>query len=106
MRRQDVFARDGYRCVYCGEVYEPEELTIDHVQPRVRGGDGSLGNVVTACKACNTRKGHRRLATFLRDEPASREHFFHYATHVHRRHLRDIAEEIEKGGLGKLRDGA
>ena len=106
MRRQDVFARDNFRCVYCGLVYEPEELTIDHVQPRVRGGDGSLGNVVTACKACNTRKGHRRLAQFLRDEPASREHFFRYATHVHRRHLRDIAEEIEKGGLGKLRGGA
>ena len=101
MKRQDVFARDGWRCVYCGLVYEPELLTIDHVQPRVRGGDGSLGNVVTACGACNTRKGHRRLAEFLRDERESRENFFRFATHVHRRHLRAIAEEIEKGGLGK-----
>lgn len=104
MRRQDVFARDEFRCVYCGLVYEADELTIDHVQPRVRGGDGSLGNVVTACKACNTRKGHRRVAEFLRDEPASRVNFFHYATHVHRRHLRDIEEELRRGGLGKLRE--
>ena len=85
-------------------MYEPELLTIDHVQPRVRGGDGSGGNVVTACGACNTRKGHRRLAEFLRAEPVSRANFFRYATHVHRRHLRDIQEEIERGGLGKLRE--
>jgi 5-methylcytosine-specific restriction endonuclease McrA len=100
----DVFARDGYRCVYCGEVFEADALTIDHVQPRVRGGDGSLGNVVTACGACNTRKGHRRVAQFLRDEPASRANFFRLATHVYRRHLRDIEEELRKGGLGKLRE--
>jgi 5-methylcytosine-specific restriction endonuclease McrA len=104
LRRQDVFARDDYRCVYCGEVFEPGELTVDHVQPRLRGGDGSLGNVVTACSACNTRKGHRRIAEFLRDEPASRDNFFRLAAHVHRRHLRDIAEELRRGGLGKLRE--
>ena len=104
MRRQDVFARDEYRCVYCGQVFEADGLTVDHVQPRVRGGDGSLGNVVTACGACNTRKGHRRLAEFLRDERVSRENFFRFAMHVHRRHLRAITEEIEKGGLGKLRE--
>ena len=104
MRRQDVFARDEYRCVYCGQVFEGDALTVDHVQPRVRGGDGSLGNVVTACGACNTRTGHRRLAEFLRDERESRENFFRFATHVHRRHLRDIEEEIEKGGLAKKRE--
>jgi 5-methylcytosine-specific restriction endonuclease McrA len=104
LRRLDVFARDEFRCVYCGQVFEPAELTLDHVQPRVRGGDGSLGNVVTACGACNTRKGHRRLAGFLRDEPASRHNFFRYATHVHRRHLRAIEEELARGGLTSLGD--
>ena len=104
MRREDVFARDGWRCVYCGQVYEPALLTIDHVQARVRGGDGSLGNVVTACSACNTRKGHRRVAEFLRAEPASRASFFALAVHVHRRHLKAIEEELRKGGLGKVRE--
>ena len=104
MKRELVFARDEYRCVYCGQVFEAAALTIDHVQPRVRGGDGSGGNVVTACTTCNTRKGHRRVAEFLRDEPASRDNFFRHATHVHRRHLRDIEEELRRGGLGKLRE--
>ena len=56
----------GRRCVYCGETFASAELTVDHVQPRVRGGDRSGGNLVTACGACNVAKGHRRLAEFLR----------------------------------------
>lgn len=99
-----MFARDDYRCVYCGQVCETEALTIDHVQPRVRGGDDSGGNVVTACSACNTRKGHRRIAEFLRAEPVSRANFFAYAVHVYPRHLRAIEEELRRGGLGKLRE--
>ena len=57
MRREQIFARDEYRCVYCGERFEPDLLTVDHVQPRMRGGDRSGGNLVTACGACNARKG-------------------------------------------------
>ena len=45
---------------YTASLYEA--LTVDHVQPRVRGGDRSGGNLVTACAACNLTKGHRRLA--------------------------------------------
>ena len=37
MRREQVFARDSYHCVYCGEAFEPDALTVDHVQPRMRG---------------------------------------------------------------------
>lgn len=100
-----MFARDGYRCVYCGEVYPPEELTLDHVQARVRGGDHSGGNLVTACAPCNTRKGHRRLSEFLAAEPAARASFFRFAArHVWPRHLRAVKEEIEKRLGTKIRD--
>jgi 5-methylcytosine-specific restriction endonuclease McrA len=94
VRRRDVFARDAYRCVYCGEVFPEAALTVDHVQARVRGGDRSGGNLVTACGACNVAKGHRRLATFLRDEPAARANFFRLAVHVWPRHLRGVREEL------------
>ena len=95
-----MFERDGYRCVYCGQTFPAEELTVDHVQARARGGDHSAGNLVTACSGCNTRKGRRRLAEFLAAEPATRALFFHHARHVWPRHLRAIEEElkgIEKG---------
>ncbi len=94
MKRTRIYERDGYRCVYCGERFPAEELTLDHVQPRVRGGDRSDGNLVTACGGCNTRKGHRRLAAFLRDVPVARENFFRYAVHVWPRLLRDLRDDV------------
>ena len=44
------------RCHYCGRRVPPGELTMDHVVPVVRGGRSSRGNVVPACKECNTNK--------------------------------------------------
>ena len=95
MRREDVFARDDHRCVYCGGEFPVEQLSVDHVQPRVKGGDRSGGNLVTACGGCNTRKGHRRLAEFLAAEPDARAHFFRLARHVWPRHLRAVREELD-----------
>ena len=97
MKREEVFARDGHRCVYCGEVFAADELTIDHVQPRVRGGDRSGGNLVTACGGCNVLKGHRRLADFLRANPSTHANFRRYATHVWPRHLRVLEQELDEG---------
>ena len=99
MKRDEVFARDGYRCVYCGEVFPAESLSIDHVQPRARGGDHSAGNLVTACEGCNVRKGHRRLAEFLAGDAIARASFFRYATHVWERHLRAVREELRARGI-------
>ena len=90
-----MFARDEYRCVYCGEVHPVDALTVDHVQARVRGGDRSGGNLVTACTGCNVLKGHRRLSEFLAESMVARENFFRYAKHVWPRHLRSVQEEIE-----------
>jgi 5-methylcytosine-specific restriction endonuclease McrA len=95
MKRDQIFERDRYRCVYCGEVFPAEELTVDHVQARVRGGDRSGGNLVTACGTCNTAKGHRRIGDFLRDNPGARAHFFRYALHLWPRLLRAIREAMK-----------
>lgn len=43
-------------CHYCGKTFLPEELTMDHVVPIIRGGKSIRGNVVPACKECNSRK--------------------------------------------------
>ena len=96
MKRTDIFTRDEFRCVYCGEQFAADELTLDHVQPRVRGGDRSEGNLVTACRGCNTLKGHRRLAEFLSAEPVARKHFFALATAVWPRHLRAVEEQLAR----------
>ena len=55
--RRVLFARDGWRCQYCGS--NGGKLTLDHVVPRSRGGDSVWENVVTSCAPCNLRKGDR-----------------------------------------------
>ena len=83
--------------MYCGERFEPDLLTVDHVQPRLRGGDRSGGNLVTACGACNARKGSLRLAEFLGADEAAREHFFRLAAgHVWPRILKTLEEELQR----------
>ncbi len=57
LNRRAVFARDGYRCQYCGAAAE----NIDHVVPRSRGGTHTWDNVVAACRRCNTGKEDRML---------------------------------------------
>ena len=57
--RRALFARDGWRCVYCGTT--SGRLTLDHVVPRSRGGDSVWENVVTSCAPCNLHKGNRSL---------------------------------------------
>ena len=57
--RRVLFARDGWKCVYCGT--EGNRLTLDHVVPRSRGGASVWENVVTSCAPCNHRKGDRLL---------------------------------------------
>jgi 5-methylcytosine-specific restriction endonuclease McrA len=57
--RRSVLARDYYTCQYCGAQPGRKDLTIDHVIPRSRGGKTMWENLVTACQACNSRKGDR-----------------------------------------------
>jgi hypothetical protein len=99
VKRSALFARDGGRCVYCGLVYESDDLSVDHVQPRMRGGDGSPGNLVTACRGCNARKGGRPLAQFLAEDPEARRNFFALARYVWPRHLKAVAEELARRGV-------
>jgi 5-methylcytosine-specific restriction endonuclease McrA len=57
LSRKNLMRRDAHRCQYCGSTKPP--LTLDHIQPRSRGGGDSWENLVTACIRCNTKKGNR-----------------------------------------------
>ena len=59
--RRNIYLRDNHTCQYCGCIPPKDELTIDHVIPRSRGGKSTWENVVLACMRCNTRKGNRLL---------------------------------------------
>jgi 5-methylcytosine-specific restriction endonuclease McrA len=57
--RRNLFARDGSRCQYCGKKFPTNELSLDHVVPRMLGGGSQWENIVCACTKCNTKKGGR-----------------------------------------------
>jgi 5-methylcytosine-specific restriction endonuclease McrA len=59
LNRREIFRRDNYTCQYCGR--ETRQLTVDHVVPRHRGGEYCWENLVSACPACNRRKGGKTL---------------------------------------------
>ena len=59
LSRRAVFRRDNYTCKYCG--LQSNHLTLDHIIPRHRSGAHAWGNVVSACPACNRRKGGKTL---------------------------------------------
>lgn len=48
--------RSRGRCHFCGRPVRPEELTMEHLVPLVRGGKSVKANLVPACKECNDRK--------------------------------------------------
>ncbi len=57
--RSNVYLRDRHRCQYCGSRQSAAELTLDHVQPRSRGGPTTWRNIVVSCFGCNSRKADR-----------------------------------------------
>jgi hypothetical protein len=83
-------------------LFPPAQLTLDHVQPRMRGGDDSAGNLVTSCKGCNTLKGGVAAWVFLARRPEQRANFLDaveqcdatQAQPVWDRLLRAIAEAV------------
>jgi hypothetical protein len=59
--RENVFIRDRHSCTYCGRRYASDNLTIDHIVPKSKGGKREWANVTTACATCNKRKGNELL---------------------------------------------
>ncbi len=68
LSRENIFLRDGYECVYCGESNR-KLLTLDHVHPRSKGGKDSWENLVTACKKCNNEKDNLTIMEWGRNHP-------------------------------------
>jgi len=54
--RFDVFKRDSFTCVYCGQSPPAITLEVDHVEPVASGGENDINNLVTACFDCNRGK--------------------------------------------------
>jgi 5-methylcytosine-specific restriction endonuclease McrA len=54
--RRNLMRRDNHTCQYCGA---KEQLTVDHIRPRTKGGKSNWTNCVMACLPCNSKKADR-----------------------------------------------
>lgn len=59
--KYDIYERDGYVCIYCGEEVHQAILEVDHIFPKVKGGKNTVSNVVTSCNVCNGAKSGKIL---------------------------------------------
>ncbi|MGI6415060.1 MAG: HNH endonuclease [Thermoguttaceae bacterium] len=68
-KRFEVFARDQFRCAYCGRdlAHDLEALVlagVDHFVPQSEGGRGSAENLVSCCGICNQLKASLSHCSF------------------------------------------
>lgn len=59
--------RRGCPCFWCGGTPD----TVDHLIPLIRGGTNGEGNLVPACRRCNSSKAHRLPIEMRLGLPAS-----------------------------------
>lgn len=52
--RLEVFKRHGFACLMCGAA---EDLVVDHIIPRSKGGSNLIDNLQPLCGRCNSQKG-------------------------------------------------
>jgi hypothetical protein len=54
-----ILERDGYTCQYTGKKLRKDQLNVDHVIPKDRGGEDTWENMVASEKSLNSKKGNR-----------------------------------------------
>jgi hypothetical protein len=67
--------------VYCGATWK-SGLTLDHLEPRARGGADCVDNLVSACDACNKAKGTASALVFIAREARAGRRLGHRADFV------------------------
>jgi len=62
-----LYGRQSGQCGGCMVMFPKRNLTLDHIVPRAKGGTDHLENLWLLCGACNSSKGTKSQAEFLRD---------------------------------------
>ena len=62
----EVFRRDNYTCLYCGNNKVP--MTVDHVVLWEEGGPSIVKNLITSCRKCNNTRGNMQFEDWLESD--------------------------------------
>lgn len=64
IHREDAWRAQGRVCAYCWTPIAKDDVTADHVTPRVAGGKTTAENIKGCCNDCNVAKAHWPEARF------------------------------------------
>jgi 5-methylcytosine-specific restriction endonuclease McrA len=76
LNKEAIKLRDGYRCMYCGNYFSKNSLTVDHIIPKSKGGKHTFDNLVCSCKPCNHKKGDNEKIKPKYGKPFTPDYFF------------------------------
>jgi hypothetical protein len=74
-KRLAIYLRDRFRCAYCGrDLHDarPADISLDHLECRVDGGQNHETNLVTACRSCNCSRADKAWTAFASARAARR----------------------------------
>lgn len=63
-KEDEQILRGEKMCIYCKST---DELELDHLIPKSRGGPDSIHNKVWVCKKCNLEKGNKDIFEWYKD---------------------------------------
>ena len=98
IREQNVIGK----CIYCGST---ENLSVDHLIPRSRGGPESGDNAVTACKTCNSSRRDKGIYEWFeldRRNEVPRIVEGKYLKELYALHERKGTLDVDRKGLERL----
>ncbi|MTV47740.1 hypothetical protein GJ688_01925 [Heliobacillus mobilis] len=73
-KRLKIYEQYNWKCQICGKTVSletgPHEAALDHLIPRVHGGNHEESNLSLVCRSCNSRRGdnygHLRLKNIIK----------------------------------------
>lgn len=54
--KHNIYKRDNYTCIYSGKKLSKEDLSVDHIIPRSRGGKDEWNNLAACDRLLNSKK--------------------------------------------------
>lgn len=76
--QQRIFARDGFKCMYCQRMMGEVTLSVDHFLPLDLSGANDPSNYLSSCRKCNKRKGNMHPKEWCRKIGAEYQYYVNY----------------------------
>jgi len=56
--KQNTQVGERVSCCFCERLYTLQEITIEHIIPRSKGGTNAISNLLLSCFKCNNDRGN------------------------------------------------